>query len=116
MQRANADLLERIATLSPAELAAIEDRARELGIGGSQWEEAWLAAHNDHGSAIPAFSRALSAGATPLAAAAVAGAVSALQMRGSISQHQYETLVRPVVEAIAPGRRAIEPVASLSAA
>jgi hypothetical protein len=116
MQRPNVDLLKRIDILSSAELAAIDDRARKLGVGGSHWEEAWLAARHGHRSAIPAYSRALSAGATPLAAAAIAGAVAAQQTDAMITQDQYETLVQPVTDAIAPGRQAIEAVASPSRA
>ena len=107
MQGPYADLLKRIYALSSAELVAIDARARELGVGGSQWEEAWLAARQGHTSAITAYSRSVSAGATPIAAAAIAGAVAAQHTDALITQDQYETLVQPVVEAIAPGRQAI---------
>ena len=107
MQRPYADLLKRIDTLTSAELVAIDERARELGVGGSQWEEAWLAARQGHTSAITAYSRSVSAGATPVAAAAIAGAVAAQHTDALITQDQYETLVQPVVEAIAPGRQTI---------
>jgi hypothetical protein len=116
MQRPYANLLKRIDTLSPAELVAIDERARELGVGGSQWEEAWLAARQGHTSAITAYSRSLSAGATPVAAAAIAGAVAAQHTDALITQDQYETLVQPVVEAIAPGREAVVAVAWIAAA
>src|SRR5256885_7645592 len=116
MQRPYADLLKRIDTLSPAELVAIDERARELGVGGSRWEEAWLAARQGHTSAITAYSRSVSAGATPVAAAAIAGAVAAQHTDALITQNQYETLVQPVADAIAPGRRAVVAVAWIAAA
>ena len=116
MQRPYADLLKRIYTLSSAELVAIDAGARELGVGGSQWEEAWLAARQGHTLAIPAYSRAVAAGATPRAAAAIAGAVAAQHKDALITQNQYETLVQPLADAIAPGLRAVAAVAWISAA
>ncbi|TMD42415.1 MAG: hypothetical protein E6I88_04635 [Chloroflexi bacterium] len=107
MRDRTADLLHRIETISPTEWEAVAHRARELQVGGSQWEAAWLAARRGHPSAIAAQSRALSVGASPLAASAFAGAVAAQQARADLTRDQYATLIQPVAAGIAPGQAAV---------
>src|SRR2546421_6970308 len=114
--RSDADeLFDRILQLSPRQWDAIALRARELGVGGARWEEAWLAAGRGHRYAMAAQSRAISAGASPIAAAALAGAVAAQRARAQITAEHYATLVEPAVELIGPGRPERAIILALSA-
>lgn len=76
----------------------VEARAAALGIGGWRWEQAWIAASAGHAPAVTAYQRALAEGASRLAAAAVAGAVAAVEARDALTSDQYRTLVAPDAE------------------
>lgn len=89
------EALDRIGQLRPSDWAAILRVVRRLQVGSARWEEAWLAARSGHAAAVAAQSRALQAGASPAAAAALAGATAALEARDQLSNDQFELLVRP---------------------
>src|SRR5579871_3344535 len=79
MRRETTRAIERIETLDPVAWQAIERRAQQQTVGGAAWEEAWMAARIGQAAGIGAQRRALEHGASTMAAAAVAGAVAAIE-------------------------------------
>ena len=92
--------MERIRTLSSTEWETIRVRALAARVGGYAWEQAWMAAKTGHAAGIAAQQRATAYGASTLAAAAVAGAVAAIQAANLLSAEDYRTLTDPVGAAL----------------
>lgn len=94
--------IERIGELRPQDWAVLAARAQAYRVGGDAWETAWLAARAGHAAGIPAQSRAILAGAAPLPAAAIAGAVAACEAREALDAAQACALSDPLGCAIEP--------------
>lgn len=88
--------IERIGTLTTADWETIRLRALEKKVGAAAWDEAWEAASIGHVAGIEAQRRATEGGASIVAAAAVAGAVAAIQAANLLSGEHYRTLTSPV--------------------
>jgi hypothetical protein len=96
MKSTTRQLLERIEALGVADLQAVANRAAKLGVGGSLWEEAWLAARIGQAAGLVAQERALAKGASLLAAAALAGVVAACEADEELTSAQHRTLAAPL--------------------
>ena len=92
--------IQRIETLTAADWDAIRDRAQGRNVGGLAWEEAWMAARIGQAAGITAQNRASECGASTLAAAAVAGAVAAIEAGALLSPEHYASLTAPVGNAL----------------
>jgi hypothetical protein len=90
--------IERIGTLTSSEWEAIRVRALDRKVGAYAWDAAWIAAKTGQLAGITAQQHTLECGASNLAAAAVAGAVAAIEARNQVSAQQYRTLLDPVGE------------------
>jgi hypothetical protein len=106
MRRETLRAIQQIETLTAADWDAIHGRAKADNVGGSAWEEAWMAAKIGLAAGIAAQNRAAACGASTLAAAAVAGAVAAIEAGDLITREHYASLTDPVANALAvpPGR------------
>lgn len=106
--------IETIDALTAEQWERLGERARELKVGAAAWETAWLAAAVGQAAGIAAQSRAMTAGADPLAAAAFAGAIAAFEAREWLSAEQFAALTDPVASIIErpPGPKpvVIEPI------
>lgn len=92
--------IEGIGTLTATEWETIRIRALNAKVGGYGWDEAWLAARIGHNAGFEAQRRATEHGASIVAAAAVAGAVAAIQAANLLSTDQYRMLTDPVGDAL----------------
>ena len=100
MRRETIRAIERIGTLTAADWEAIRLRAMQKKVGAFAWDEAWTAASIGHHAGIEAQRRAAAHGASTMAAAAVAGAVAAIQAANLLSAEHYRTLTSPVGSAL----------------
>jgi hypothetical protein len=112
-------MIEGIERLSASDWETIRVQAEIQGVGGEQWETAWLAAAAGHRAAIAAQSRALACEAPALAAAALAGAIAAIEAGGRLTAEQQAILTAPIGKIgglLAEGSLLIEALAALMAA
>ena len=94
--------IQRIQTLTSADWETIRVRALDRNVGGYAWDRAWEAAKPGQAAGIAAQQRAVECGASPMAAAAVAGAVAAIQAVNLLSGDDYRTLTDPVAIMLRP--------------
>ncbi len=85
--------LRRIRALTSDEWVAVAGHARSLGVGGWRWEQAWETAAAGRAAGALAFRLARDAGATSVAAAAVSGAVAAIEAGGALSEEDRGVLL-----------------------
>ena len=92
--------IQRIHSLTANEWETIRVQALAMSVGGYDWDEAWMAASAGHKAGIEAQRRAGECGASSLAAAAVAGAVAAIQAGTQLRAEDFRTLIDPVGDAL----------------
>lgn len=119
MRSSTRRMIEGIERLSASEWESIREQAAIQGVGGEHWEAAWLAASAGHRAAVAAQSRAVACEAPPLAAAALAGAIAAIECRGRLTA-EHEAILAAAIGKIgwllAEGSLLIEALAAVTAA
>ena len=117
--RSSTRMMEGIERLSASDWETIREQSEMQGVGGEHWEAAWLAAAPGHPAAVAAQSRALACEAPVLAAAALAGAIAAIEVRGRLTAEHQAILTAPIGKIGGlriEGALLIEALAALSAA
>jgi hypothetical protein len=94
--------ISEIETLTPEDWQHLREQAASKRVGSEWWESAWLAARAGHAAGTAAQVQALRAGASLLAAAAVAGAVAALEARDQLTNDRFTTLTEPAIRVLRP--------------
>jgi hypothetical protein len=94
--------ISEIDKLTRSDWQRLRERAASLKVGSERWESAWLAAHAGHAAATAAQAQALRAGASLLAAAAVAGAVAALEAADQLTGELFACLTEPAERVVRP--------------